>query len=232
MLHVRKATDRGHADFGWLDTHHTFSFGRYYDPRYLGFRALRVMNEDRVQPGQGFPTHGHDNMEIVTYVLEGALAHRDSMGNGAVLKPGEFQRMSAGTGITHSEYNPSETEGAHFYQIWLTPEADGIEPSWEQKDFDSTGRQNAFQLVASPDGEEGALKIHQDARIYVANLEAGKSISYDLHEGRSAWLQVLRGSVAVNGTALETSDGVAVGEEARLDIRANKDAEVMLFDLA
>lgn len=232
MIQVRKANERGHADHGWLNTFHTFSFASYQDRNHMRFRALRVMNEDIVAPGQGFGTHPHNDMEIVTYVLEGALEHKDSMGNGEVLRPGELQRMSAGTGITHSEFNPSATEPVHLYQIWLFPEQYGIEPSYEQKQFPEPGRHNQLQLVASRNAEDGSLLIHQDARIYLSQIDARKSITYELHDGRYAWLQVLRGSVLLNGVSLDTSDGAAVSEETRLTIQANSNAEIMLFDLA
>jgi redox-sensitive bicupin YhaK (pirin superfamily) len=232
MIRVRKAADRGHANYGWLDTWHTFSFSTYQDPAHMRFRALRVMNEDFVAPGQGFGTHPHNDMEIVTYVLSGALEHRDSMGNGEVLRPGEFQRMSAGTGITHSEFNPSAEEPTHLYQIWLFPEKKGIEPSYEQKAFPEAERHNRLRLVASPDGAVGALTIHQDARIYLATIDSGASVSLHLPPGRHAWLQVLRGGVVLNGTKLEASDGAAVSEEPELKIEADADAEILLFDLA
>ncbi len=232
MIQVRKANERGHANHGWLDTYHTFSFSSYQDPDHTQFRSLRVMNEDVVAPGQGFGTHPHHDMEIVTYVLEGALEHKDSMGNGEVLRPGEFQRMSAGTGITHSEFNPSETEPVHLYQIWLLPERKGIEPSYEQKRFDDGGMTNQLRLVASPGAELGSLKIHQDTCIYLANLDVCKQITHELRAGRYAWFQVLRGDVSINGLGLETSGGAAVGEESSLTIQATSDAEVMLFDLA
>jgi redox-sensitive bicupin YhaK (pirin superfamily) len=232
MLQVRRANDRGHADHGWLDTWHTFSFASYRDPAHMGFRALRVMNEDVVQPGQGFGTHPHNDMEIVTYVLSGALEHRDSMGNGEVLRPGEFQRMSAGTGITHSEFNPSGTEPVHLYQIWLFPERKGIEPSYEQKAFDPAERHNRLRLVASRDAAEGSLRINQDARIYLASLDPGTAVTHELQPGRHGWLQLLRGSAAVNGQALATSDGAAISNETRLTVAAGEPAEIMLFDLA
>lgn len=232
MITVRRAGDRGHADHGWLDTWHTFSFASYRDPRHTHFRALRVMNEDFVAPGQGFGTHPHDNMEIVTYVLEGALEHKDSMGNGEVLRPGESQRMSAGTGITHSEFNPSENEPVHLYQIWLFPDRKGIEPSYEQKRFPEEERHNRLRLVASSDAADGSLLIHQDARVYLATIDNGTSVSQSLGEGRHAWLQVLRGSVDLNGNALQTSDGAAVSDEQNLTIRALDNAEILLFDLA
>ena len=231
MIQVRKAQERGHANHGWLDTYHTFSFASYQDHNHMRFRSLRVMNEDFVAPGQGFGTHPHNDMEIVTYVLEGALEHKDSMGNGEVLRPGEFQRMSAGTGITHSEFNPSATEPVHLYQIWLFPERKGIEPSYEQKRFPEQDRKNQLQLVASRNAENGSLLIHQDARIYLSSVDAEKAITHDLPEGRYAWLQVLRGSVSLNGVSLDTSDGAAVSEETRLTIQAKSNAEIMLFDL-
>jgi redox-sensitive bicupin YhaK (pirin superfamily) len=232
MIAIRRAHERGHFDHGWLNTYHTFSFASYRDPSHMGFRALRVMNEDFVRPDQGFGTHPHENMEIVTYVLEGALEHRDSMGNGEVLRPGEFQRMSAGTGITHSEFNPSDAEPVHLYQIWLFPERNGIEPSYEQKRFAETERQNRLRLVASPDAADGSLLIHQDARIYLSSLDDGAEVRHDPAKGRHAWLQILRGSAAVNGQQLATGDGAAISDEPALTIRATGAAEIMLFDLA
>ena len=194
MIRIRNSQDRGHANHGWLDTYHTFSFADYYDPAYMGFRALRVINEDRVQPGQGFGMHGHRDMEIVTYVLEGALEHRDSMGNGSVLRPGEFQRMSAGTGIRHSEFNPSATDLVHLYQIWLLPKQNGLNPSYEQRQFSDDEKQGTFRLVASPTGRDGSLTIQQDASVYLAKLETAQQIEQRLTPGRHAWLQVLRGT--------------------------------------
>jgi quercetin 2,3-dioxygenase len=232
MITVRRSNDRGHLDHGWLDTRHTFSFGSYHDPDHTHFRSLRVMNEDWVAAGHGFPTHPHRDMEIVTYVLEGALEHRDSMGNGEVLRPGEFQRMTAGTGITHSEFNPSPTEPVHLYQIWLFPDRKGHTPSYEQKRFDEAGRRNQFQLVASPDAAGGSLRIHQDAMIHLATLEAGRELRMELAVGRHAWLQVLRGRVTLNGAELQVGDGAAVSEDRDLTISADQAAEVMLFDLA
>ena len=198
----------------------------------MGFRSLRVMNEDFVQPGQGFGTHPHRDMEIVTYVLEGALEHRDSMGNGEILRPGEFQRMSAGTGITHSEFNPSDSEPVHLYQIWLLPERHGLEPSYEQKRFSNDERHNRLRLVASRDAADGSLLIHQDARIFLSSIDMGKRVSHPLSAGRHAWLQVLRGNVLLNGEELRASDGAAVSEEDALTIEAQSDAEILLFDLA
>jgi quercetin 2,3-dioxygenase len=232
MLAIRRANERGHVNHGWLNTYHTFSFGGYRDPRHMGFRSLRVMNEDFVAPGQGFGTHPHDNMEIVTYVLEGALEHRDSMGNGEVLRPGEFQRMSAGTGITHSEFNPSASEPVHLYQIWLFPEKRGIEPSYEQKRFAEEERHNRLRLVASPDAAEGSLLIHQDARILLGNLDAQHEITHALADNRHAWVQVLRGEVNVNGQSLSAGDAAAVSDESNVALQAQTDAEVMLFDLS
>ena len=232
MITIRKAEERGHADHGWLNAYHTFSFATYHDPAYVGFRSLRVINEDRVQPGKGFGTHPHHDMEIVTYVLEGALEHKDSMGNGQVLTPGEFQRMSAGTGITHSEFNPSQSEPVHLYQIWLLPTKNGIEPSYEQKRFDDGGMTNQLRLVASPDAAGGSLRIHQDTRILLAKLDSGQQITHELLLGRHAWLQVLRGAVKLNNNQLDTSDGASISEESFLIIQASENAEVMLFDLA
>jgi quercetin 2,3-dioxygenase len=230
-IRVRRAAERGHANYDWLDTWHTFSFDTYYDPAHMGFRSLRVINEDRVQPGKGFGMHGHRDMEIITYVLEGALEHGDSMGNGSVLRPGEFQRMSAGTGIRHSEFNPSPTEPVHLYQIWLLPNQKGLRPSYEQKAFSEAERRGRLRLVASPDAQDGSLLIHQDARVYLSTLEAGQEVSHELQPGRSAWLQVPRGSVALNGQSLGTSDGAAVSHQTRLSIRGGETSEIVLFDL-
>lgn len=232
MLHVRRSGERGYFDHGWLQTHHTFSFGDYYDPDHTQFRALRVMNEDTVAPGQGFGMHGHRDMEIVTYVLEGALQHRDSLGNGEVLRPGEFQRMTAGSGIRHSEFNPSATEPVHLYQIWLLPETRGLKPEYEQKPFPESGRLGRWQPVASPDGADGSLRIHQDARLFLANLRPEDTLNYALASGRSAWLQTLRGSVVLNGTSLTAGDGAALSNEPSLTVTASEPAEVLLFDLA
>lgn len=231
MIQVRKAQDRGHFDHGWLDTYHTFSFGDYSDPAHHHFRTLRVMNEDRVAPGQGFGMHPHRDMEIVTYVLSGALEHRDSMGNGEVLRPGELQRMTAGTGVLHSEFNPSETEPVHLYQIWLFPERKGLEPSYEQRAFPDEEKHNRWRVVASRDGREGSLTIHQDAELRLAALDAGRSLEYALPAGRHAWLQVLRGAVTLNGEELHAGDGAAVSDEAQLTLTAAVDTEVLLFDL-
>ena len=231
MIVKRLSGERGHADHGWLNTFHTFSFANYHDPSHMGFRSLRVMNEDFIQPGMGFGTHGHRDMEIITYVLSGALEHKDSMGNGEVLRPGEFQRMSAGSGIRHSEFNPSGTEPVHLYQIWLLPISLGIEPSYEQKNFPELERHNRLRLVASQDAADGSLRIHQDARIYLANLDEGHSVNHSMLSGRHAWLQVLRGNVVLNGQSLEVSDGAAISQESLLEIKATQSAEIMLFDM-
>ena len=232
MIRIRKADERGQFDHGWLDTRHTFSFADYRDPNHMGFRSLRVINEDRVAPGQGFGMHGHRDMEIVTYVLAGALEHRDSMGNGEVLRPGELQRMSAGTGIRHSEFNPSQTEWVHLYQIWLLPREKGLRPSYEQKAFAEDERRGVLRVVASPDGEAGSLTIQQDARLYLATLSAGQSLTHRLAPGRHAWLQLLRGEAALNGQALAAGDGAAISDEHALAVAAHGEAEVLLFDLA
>ena len=232
MFTIRRANERGYANHGWLKSYHTFSFADYHDPNHMGFRSLRVINEDRVGPGQGFGTHAHRDMEIVSYVLDGELEHKDSMGNGEVLRPGEFQRITAGTGITHSEFNPSKSIETHFYQIWLLPERKGISPSYEQKRFAPEARHNQWQLVASRDGVAGSLVIHQDANIYLADLAAGNELSHAIPIGLHSWLQVLRGSVHANSHLLQTSDAMAVSEEGFLSLSAGDRAEVMLFDLA
>ena len=232
MIRIRKAQDRGHANHGWLNTYHTFSFADYQDPSHMGFRSLRVMNEDRVQPGEGFGTHGHRDMEIISYVLEGALEHKDSMGNGSVLRPGMFQRMTAGTGVQHSEFNASQTEGMHFYQIWILPESKGLEPSYEERDFTLDEKRNQLRLVASRDGKDSSLLIHQDVSIYLSVLDADNNLEYPLGSGRHAWLQLIRGKIKVNDQELEPSDGLAISEESELRISALQSSEFMLFDLA
>jgi hypothetical protein len=231
MIAVRRAEDRGYANHGWLKTWHTFSFATHQDPQHVRFRTLRVMNEDIVAPGKGFGTHPHDNMEIVTYILSGALEHKDSMGNGEVLRAGEFQRMSAGTGITHSEFNPSSNEEVHLYQIWLFPNQRDIEPSYEQKRFPDDEQRNQLRLVASPEAADGSLLIQQDARIYLSKIDEGQQVVHRLNEGRHAWLQVLRGDVSLNREELKASDGAAASDLSELTIRATTDAEIMLFDL-
>ncbi len=232
MTHVRKAEDRGHFDHGWLNTYHTFSFADYHEPAHMGFRSLRVINEDRVQPGQGFGTHGHRDMEIITCVLEGALAHKDSLGNGSIIRPGELQRMSAGTGIRHSEFNPSDTEWVHLYQIWLMPNRRGVTPSYEQCSFSEAEKRGRFHLVASPDGAEDSLTIHQDARLYLASLTPGQVVSHPLETGRAMWLQVLRGAVESLGLNLSAGDGVAITDENAVVVQATFSSEILLFDLA
>lgn len=232
MIAIRPSSTRGHADHGWLKTWHTFSFGTWEDPRYMRFRALRVMNEDRIAPGQGFGTHPHRDMEILTCVLSGALEHRDSLGNGSVLQAGELQRMSAGTGITHSEFNPSPSDPVHLYQIWLFPERRGLEPGYEQRPFPRDERQNQLRLVASPNGDSGSLTIHQDARVHLGALERGTEIFQALTSGRHAWLQVLGGRVTVNGEALQAGDGCSVSDEPGITVRAESDADILFFDLA
>jgi len=235
MITIRPAKERGHANHGWLDTYHTFSFADYYDPKNVHFRSLRVMNEDRVAPGFGFGSHPHNDMEIITYVLEGALAHKDSMGNGSAIVPGEVQRMSAGTGIMHSEFNHSKSEEVHLYQIWIFPEKKGIEPSYEQKFFSDDEKLNRLRVIASPQSEEGSVKIHQDAKLFASLLEDGKTVSHELKPGRSAWIQVARGSVNVNGRTLNAGDGAAVTDESQVNVTGSsgdKKAEVLVFDLA
>lgn len=231
MITLRRSNDRGHADHGWLDTYHTFSFGSYQDRRHMHFSDLRVINEDFVAPGRGFSTHEHDNMEIVTYVLSGELAHRDSLGSVEILRPGEVQRMSAGSGIAHSEFNPSTTEPVHLLQIWLFPAAENTTPSYEQKAFPIEGRTNRLALLVSPDGADGSLTIGQDTRLYGALLQAGKAVEHTLAPGRKAWIQMARGSASVNGTTLEPGDGAAITDEQKLLILANDGAEFLLFDL-
>jgi quercetin 2,3-dioxygenase len=231
MITLRAASERGGGDHGWLDTRHTFSFNDYHDPRHMGFRALRVINEDWIAPGKGFGRHGHRDMEIVTYVLEGALEHTDSLGNGSVLRPGEFQRMTAGTGIEHSEFNPSESEPVHLYQIWLFPERRGLTPSYDQRAFPDEERVGKLRLVASPDGRDGSLTIFQNALVFLATLNADGPVSHKLAPGRHGWVQVLRGAIKLNDVELSTGDGAAVSEESVLAFRAARPAEVMVFDL-
>lgn len=231
MITIRPAAERGHARFGWLDSQHSFSFGEYYDPAHMGFGPLRVINEDRVAPGAGFPTHGHRDMEIISYVLDGALEHRDSIGTGAVIRPGEVQRMSAGTGIRHSEYNHSRSAPVHFLQIWIMPERDGIAPGYEQKAFPEAERRNALRLVASRDGRDGAITIHQDVDLYAALLDPQRSTAFALRTGRRAWLQVARGRVTVNATALAEGDGAAISDLESLTITGVEPAEILLFDM-
>jgi len=234
MITVRHSQDRGHFDHGWLDTRHTFSFAGYQDEAHMGFRALRVVNEDVVKPGQGFGRHGHRDMEILSYVLEGALAHEDSSGGGGVLRPGDVQRMSAGTGVTHSEFNGSDREPVHFLQVWLLPSERGVAPRYDQTSFPEADRRGKLRLVASPDAADGSLSLHTDARVYATLLAEGEKIRHALAPGRHAWVQVARGSVEVNGTSLAQGDGAAVSAEDAVELRASgaKGAEVLLFDLA
>ena len=232
MITLRRGPDRGHARHGWLESFNTFSFADYHDPVQMGFRALRVINEDRVQPGRGFGTHSHRDMEIVTYVLAGELAHGDSLGNGSVIRPGDVQRMSAGTGISHSEENASASELVHFLQIWILPEREGLAPSYEQKHFPAAERRGALRLVASQSGRESSIRIHQDVDLYASLLGASDSVSLALRPGRHAWLQLARGRCALNGVALEAGDGAAVSGEGALRITGAQDAELLLFDLA
>ncbi|HYI11815.1 MAG TPA: pirin family protein [Thermoanaerobaculia bacterium] len=231
MITVRKANERGTGRHGWLTTHHTFSFANYYDPKQMGFRDLRVVNEDTVAPGRGFGAHQHDNMEIISIVLEGALAHRDSTGGDGVLRRGEVQRMSAGTGVVHSEFNGSESEPVHFFQIWIMPARDGITPGYEQKLFPEEERRGQLRLLVAPGGTDGALDINQDALLYSAILDGGKSVAHQLEPGRGAWLQVARGSVELNGVTLAQGDGAAIEEETTLSITGKEAAEILLFDL-
>jgi redox-sensitive bicupin YhaK (pirin superfamily) len=231
MITIRKAKDRGHADHGWLDTYHTFSFADYRDPRHMGWGPLRVINDDRVAPGTGFPTHAHRDMEILTYVLEGALEHRDSLGTGSVIRPGEVQRMSAGTGVRHSEYNASKTEPVHLLQIWIEPARVGIAPGYEQKAFGEAERRGQLRLIAAADGRDGAVTIHQNAAVYATTLERGERVEHALAPGRLAWLQVARGALLVNGERLAEGDGAAIDKERRLSLAALEPAEALLFDL-
>lgn len=231
MIRKRPANARGHFNHGWLDTFHTFSFGEYFDPEHSGFRSLRVMNEDRVAPGQGFGMHGHRDMEIVTLVLSGELEHRDNLGHGEVLRPGELQRMTAGTGIRHSEFNPSTTEPVHLYQIWITPEQRGLTPSYEQRAFDTSSCEGRWQLIASHDGRDGSLTVNQDVSLWQAQLDAGRELTYELSPQRFGWLQVMTGQVELNELKLEAGDGAAISDETKLLIRASAKSEMLLFDL-
>jgi quercetin 2,3-dioxygenase len=228
----RPADERGHANHGWLDARHTFSFAGYRDPTHDHFRDLRVMNEDHIAAGRGFPTHPHENMEILTYVLEGELEHRDSMGNGATIRPGTIQTMSAGTGIMHSEANPSQDNPIHLYQIWIIPEAQGLKPSYGEYTFDTDARKGRLQLIASRDGRENSAKINQEISLYTTLLDKGQSVTYSLASGRYAWVQVARGSITLNGESYDTGDGAAISEESALTLTGQETAEVLLFDLA
>ena len=232
MLQIRHAADRGAANLGWLDSRHTFSFADYHDPQFMGFGPLRVINEDRVQPGQGFGTHGHRDMEIISYVLDGALEHQDSMGNGSVIRPGDVQRMSAGTGVRHSEFNHSQSEVVHFLQIWILPEREGAPPSYDERTFGDDEKRGRLRLIGSRDGRDGSVVIHRDVDLYAALLADGDEVAHLARDGRKIWLQAARGSVSVNGEKLTAGDGVAVVGERKLTVRGLADAEVLLFDMA
>jgi quercetin 2,3-dioxygenase len=232
MLTIRPASERGHAEHGWLDSHHSFSFADYYDPDHMGFRALRVINEDRVAPAKGFGTHPHRDMEIISYVLDGGLAHKDSLGTGSVIKPGDVQRMSAGSGVSHSEFNASPSDPVHFLQIWLVPSQRGIKPSYEQKTFTEADKRGRLRVVASPDAREGSVTIHTDAVLYSGLFDQGESAELTLAEGRHAWVQVARGSVRLNGQELAAGDGAALSDVTKLELVGVERAEVLVFDLA
>jgi hypothetical protein len=232
MITLRRSAERGGGNHGWLNTKHSFSFSDYHDPKHMGFRSLRVINEDWVQPGHGFPTHPHRDMEIITYVLEGALEHNDSLGTGSVIRPGDGQRMSAGTGIRHSEANASKDELVHLLQIWIMPDKQGHKPGYEQKDFPAEEKRGKLRLIASPDGANGSVSIHQDAKLYVSLLEKDEKVEHKLESSRHAWLQVARGAVELNGKHLNQGDGAAISQEEKLQIKGTESAEVLLFDLA
>ncbi len=232
MITIRKSSDRGHANHGWLDTYHTFSFGHYYDPKHVHFRSLRVINEDVVAAGKGFGRHPHDNMEILTWVLSGELAHTDSLGSVRTLKPGEMQRMSAGTGIEHSEFNGSKTEPVHLLQIWIMPTHKDIDPRYDQTEFPLAGRTNKLQLLVSPEGVDGSLTLGADSRVYAANLDPGRTVDLEIEQGRRAWVQVARGSVTLNGQPMGQGDGTGITDETKLTIGGAEPAEVLVFDLA
>jgi quercetin 2,3-dioxygenase len=231
MIQLRRSNERGGDDYGWLNTRHTFSFDQYRDPQWMGFRSLRVINEDLVAPGGGFPMHPHRDMEIITYVLEGALAHKDSMGNGSVIHPGDGQRMSAGTGVRHSEANPSTKDPVHLLQIWILPDRHGHEPGYEQKSFPEEEKRGKLRLIASPDGANGSVAIHQDARLYASLLSPGQQVEHQLGVGRFGWLQVAKGAVELNGKALKQGDGAATDDQ-KLILKATEESEILLFDLA
>jgi hypothetical protein len=232
MITIRKAAERGHFDFGWLDTYHTFSFGDYHDREFMGFRSLRVINEDRVGPRTGFPTHGHRDMEIITYVLSGALEHRDSMGNGSAIRAGEVQRLTAGSGVTHSEANASETDGVHLLQIWILPSARNLKPGYEQKTFTDEEKRGRLRVVASDDGRDGSVTVNQDVAICATVLGPGSVVVHQLGANRNAWIQVARGAITVNGDDLNQGDGAAVSSEPLVTITGREESEVLLFDLA
>ncbi len=231
MQTVRHSNERGAANFGWLDSRHTFSFGHYHDPRFMGFGPLRVINEDHVQPARGFDTHGHRDMEIISYVISGALRHEDSMGNVSVIRPGDVQRMTAGTGVRHSEYNASDEEDAHFLQIWIEPEALNLPPGYEQKAFSAAEKTNRLRLVVSRDGRDGSVSIHRDADIHAGLLESGVSLTHEFAAGRLGWLQVVRGTLTANGLSLQAGDGLSLRDTPTLELQATSESEVLLFDM-
>jgi redox-sensitive bicupin YhaK (pirin superfamily) len=231
MLQIRPANERGVANFGWLDSRHTFSFGNYHDPRHMGYGPLRVINEDRVKPGQGFETHGHRDMEIISYVVDGALAHRDSTGTGSVIRPGDVQRMSAGTGIQHSEFNASEQEPVHFLQIWILPGQHGIPPGYEERHFTEDEKCGQWRLIASADGRAGSVTVHQDVNLYAAIIETGKALSREISAGRKTWLQMVRGELLLDGRELSAGDGVAMQDSRTIELRGSARSEVLLFDM-
>ena len=232
MIAIRKAEERGHANHGWLNSYHSFSFANYYDPQQMGFKTLRVINEDRVQASQGFGAHSHRDMEIISYVLEGALEHKDSMGTSSIIRPGEVQIMSAGTGVTHSEYNHSKTDSVHFLQIWILPNQTGLEPRYEQKMYSTEEKHGNLRLIASQDGRDGSVTIHQDASIYATLLDTGQQVDYQIRPNRHAWLQVLKGDISLNGNLLVAGDGAAISDENQIVIDAKDNTELLLFDLA
>lgn len=231
MMTIRRSFERGIANHGWLNSHHTFSFGSYYDPNFMGFGPLRVINEDRVQPGEGFPTHGHRDMEIISYVIDGGLEHKDTLGTGSVIRPGDVQRMSAGTGIRHSEYNHSTTDSVHFLQIWIMPEKKGIAPSYEQKTYSDHEKTGTWRLVGSPDGRAGSITIHQDVRLYTTLLPAGETIEHKTSADRLIWIQAVKGEFSLGGETLAAGDGAAISKQELVSISAAKDSEILLFDM-
>ena len=232
MIKIRRSEERGGGDHGWLKTHHTFSFNDYWDQEWMGFRSLRVINEDWVAPNNGFPAHPHRDMEIITYILEGKIEHKDSLGTGSVILPGDGQRMTAGSGIRHSEFNPSATDAAHLLQIWIQPEKAGLQPSYEQKSFPEEEKRGKLRVIASRDTQDGSVKINQDAKLYVSLLKPGEEVSHEFGKGRHGWLQVARGTVELNGKKLAQGDGAAISDEKKLSIKGSENAEVLLFDLA
>lgn len=232
MQKIRPSEERGKANFGWLDSKHSFSFGQYLDPNHMGFGPLRVINEDRVEPGAGFGTHGHADMEILSVVLDGALEHKDSMGEAAVIRPGDVQRMSAGTGVRHSEYNASKTDPVHFLQIWIVPEREGLQPSYEQKAFAEGERENTLRLLGSRDGRDGSITIHRDVDLYGSVLDHGETLTHKTKPSRGIWVQMIRGALSANGSALEAGDGIAITNEEQITLQANQDSEFLLFDMA